>query len=134
MNEIQRSQITELRKQGYGYIRIARELKLSENTVKSYCRRNGLSADNLQNKVLCQNCGKLFINRKKQKPRKFCSDICRTTWWKTHPEQVKQKAVYSFICAGCGKPFTAYGNSNRKYCCHKCYINARFGEKCGNDE
>ena len=26
----------------------------------------------------------------------------------------------------CGKPFRAYGNSQRKYCCHACYVQARF--------
>lgn len=35
-------------------------------------------------------------------------------------------AADSFTCAECGKPFTAYGNSKRKYCCHTCYIAARF--------
>ena len=32
---------------------------------------------------------------------------------------------------GCGKPFTVYGNSKRKYCSHECYIRNRF--KGGDD-
>ncbi|MCI9560414.1 MAG: hypothetical protein HFG52_14545 [Lachnospiraceae bacterium] len=51
---------------------------------------------------------------------------CRVKWWHEHPEKIKQRAVYSFTCAGCGKPFTAYGNSRRKYCSHECYIRNRF--------
>lgn len=60
------------------------------------------------------------------KPRVFCSDECRVKWWHEHPEKIKQRAVYSFTCAGCGGQFTAYGNSRRKYCSHGCYIRARF--------
>ncbi|RXM53885.1 RNA polymerase subunit sigma-70, partial [Clostridium tetani] len=26
----------------------------------------------------------------------------------------------------CGKEFSAYGNKNRKYCSHNCYIRDRF--------
>jgi len=128
MNEMQKKQISTLRSQGYGYIRIARELELSENTVKSYCRRHGLSVDALQNMAFCRNCGQPIVNREKRKPRQFCANLCRIAWWKEHPDSVNKKAVYSFTCAGCGKQFTAYGNNNRKYCCHDCYIGIRFGE------
>ena len=30
-------------------------------------------------------------------------------------------------CKNCGVMFTVYGNKHRKYCCHECYINDRFG-------
>ena len=129
MNETQKSQITALRKKGCGYIRIANELELSENTVKSYCRRHGLSVETLQNMAFCRNCGRPITNKEKQKPRKFCSDLCRTAWWKAHPDEVSRKAIYAFVCACCGKKFAAYGNKSRKYCCHECYINFRFGGK-----
>ena len=33
-------EIDKLRFQGYGYKKIARLLRLSENTIKSYCRRH----------------------------------------------------------------------------------------------
>ena len=48
-------------------------------------------------------------------------------WWTEHPERIRQKAVYEFICAKCGRAFTAYGNKKRKYCSHECYIADRFG-------
>lgn len=132
MNEMQKSQITALRKKGCGYIRIANELELSENTVKSYCRRYGLSVENLENMVFCRNCGAAIVNTEKWKPRQFCSDLCRTVWWKAHPDEVNRKATYAFVCAGCGKEFVAYGNKSRKYCCHACYTKSRFGEKHDN--
>jgi len=34
----------------------------------------------------------------------------------------------TMTCARCGKEFTSYGNKNRKYCSHDCYIKARFWE------
>jgi len=40
MDDIQKTRISELRTEGYSCKRIAQELGLSENTVKSFCRRN----------------------------------------------------------------------------------------------
>jgi hypothetical protein len=37
-----------------------------------------------------------------------------------------KKAYYFQFCQFCGAEFAAYGNCNRKYCSHECYINARF--------
>ena len=37
-----------------------------------------------------------------------------------------ENAIYTYVCAACGKQFEAYGNNHRKYCSHKCYINDRF--------
>lgn len=129
MTTAQKKQLSALRHKGYGYIKIALEMGVSENTVKSYCRRHGLSQDGLNNIGVCRSCGQAIVNKEKRKPRQFCSDACRIAWWKAHPEEIKQKAVYSFVCDACGKAFTAYGNSRRKYCCHACYLNARFGGK-----
>ena len=42
MTEEQKTRIASLRGEGYGYVRIARTLGLSENTVKSFCRRKNL--------------------------------------------------------------------------------------------
>ena len=42
MDDRQRQQIRELREEGYGYGRIAQILEISENTIKTYCRRHGL--------------------------------------------------------------------------------------------
>lgn len=134
MNTEQKSRITSLRKEGYGYARIAQALGLSKNTVKSYCKRNNLSGSAtaaesgipLIKSVFCLECGKEIIQEQGRKEKKFCSDGCRHKWWNARPEKITRKAVYSYTCAGCGKPFTAYGNSRRKYCCHACYIADRF--------
>ena len=115
MTDLQKEQIKTLRLQGIGYVKIGEMLGISDNTVRSFCRRNGLG-DAAKNTVACKHCGKLIKIIPKQKPRKYCVD---------------RKAVYAYTCSHCGKPFTAYGNKERKYCSHGCYIADRFGEECG---
>lgn len=143
MTNEQKSKITRLRTDGYGYMKIAQMLGVSENTVKSYCRRNNLigratealpraqvsSKDGIH---LCLSCGVSVKQNQGRKAKKFCSDKCRMKWWNNNLDKVKRKAIYEYICPHCGKPFTVYGNSHRKYCCHECYVADRFGG--GQDE
>ena len=57
--------IRQMRAAGYGYMKIAQELGISENTVKSFCRRKGLSAGKIKaavpsadgDKGICPCCG-----------------------------------------------------------------------------
>lgn len=134
MNIQQKTEIASLRSQGFGYTKIAQALGLSKNTVKSYCKRNNLSGAALESAAdmpiptpsFCLECGKAITQVSGRKEKKFCSDECRHKWWNARPEKIIRKAVYSYTCARCGKPFTAYGNSHRKYCCHACYIADRF--------
>ena len=130
MTSEQKEQIMRLRGKGRGYTEIAKSLGISKNTVKSFCRRNkdSQSADERQDfPGCCRECGKLLVQKEHTKRRIFCSATCRKAWWKAHPERLHRKAVYHFRCAGCGKPFSAYGNSKRKFCTHACYIQTRFG-------
>lgn len=132
MNELQKEKIIEFRKLGLSYSKISEALGISINTVKSFCRRNNLGGHLGQenkniNESFCKNCGKKLKQTPGRKPLKFCSDNCRVKWWNSHPELVNKKAIYSFKCINCDKPFTAYGNSKRKYCSHSCYISHRFG-------
>ena len=140
MNIQQKTEIASLRSQGFGYTKIAQALGLSKNTVKSYCKRNNLSGTALENTDMpvltpsfCLECGKAITQVSGRKEKKFCSDECRHKWWNARPEKITRKALYSYTCAGCGKPFTAYGNSHRKYCCHACYIADRFKDGDGNE-
>lgn len=137
MTEEQKQQIIRFRNEGCGYTMVADKLGISRDTVKSFCRRNGLNGKAVQTNItetgsVCRECGKALFQEAGKKQRVFCSDECRTAWWRTHPEQIKQRAVYSFTCACCTQTFTAYGNSKRKYCSHECYIRNRF--KGGGDD
>ncbi|MDF2944397.1 MAG: Sigma-70 region 4 type 2 [Herbinix sp.] len=138
MTEEQKVQITKLRANGYGYIRVAQVLGVSENTVKSFCRRNNLTgmaaveAAKTQIQAdggihLCMCCGLSVEQNPGRKEKKFCSNKCRMKWWNKNLDKVKLKAVYEYICPRCGKSFSVYGNSHRKYCSHECYVATRFG-------
>ncbi len=122
-----------LRGEGYGYLAIATRLGISLNTVKSFCRRNGLGGiAEKPDRQTCRQCGKPLAQEPKRPARKYCSEACRRIWWKEHSHLVNKKAFYSLTCAHCGKEFQSYGNQKRKYCSHPCYIAARFG-KAEND-
>jgi DNA-binding CsgD family transcriptional regulator/endogenous inhibitor of DNA gyrase (YacG/DUF329 family) len=138
MTQAQKESIRTLRSEGQGYSMIANTLGISVNTVKSYCRRKNLSraqeqipGNEIETRALsfCQNCGKPLPAAEKVKPRRFCSDVCRMSWWNSHQDSVRKKAVYILTCAYCGASFESYGNKGRKYCSHSCYIKDRFGEE-----
>ena len=133
MNDTQRKQIRQLREEGKSYSQISEALAISQNTVKTYCNRHGLGRVEMSppppryEEKQCQCCGKTIRQIQGRKEKRFCSNFCRNKWWNTHLDQVNRKANYEFECAFCKKPFTAYGNKTRKYCCHECYIADRFG-------
>lgn len=128
MTEKQKLQIRYYRQEGYGYTAIAHKLGISINTVKTHCRRSGLTGiASKKQYTFCCHCDKMLDEATKKTGQRFCSEQCRRAWWKEHPELVIRKAYYSMTCAHCGEVFRSYGNKNRKYCCHACYIAARFG-------
>lgn len=136
MTDAQMAQVKELRMKGVGYRAVADALGLSRDIVRNYCRANGMGGyaaaamKNVQEQAaggnICICCGRGLIQPGNGRPRKFCSEKCRRQWWKMHPEAVNRKAVYTMVCAHCGKGFESYGNGNRKYCSHDCYIKDRF--------
>lgn len=120
MRKDEKSQIDALRDQGWGARKIAKEIGVSENTVKSYLRRNSDEEEG------CPICGKRLISIPGHKAKKFCSDECRMTWWNTHRDRISTKSHQTIICACCGEEFTAPASSGRKYCSRECYIEGRF--------
>lgn len=138
MTEVQKKQILKMRKDGLGYKTIAGAVDLSRNAVRKFCKSHGMSgfgwvaaintAERVQSGELCKNCYQKIKQPKKGRKKKFCSEECRRNWWKEHPEQIKKtdNAQYRLICTNCGREFISYGNKNRKYCSHSCYINKRF--------
>ena len=102
MTDQQKDQIQSMRRQGLSYVKIGQALGISDNTVRSFCRRNRLG-EPVKHTIPCQYCGKPVKIVSKQKPRKFCSDRCRAAWWNGHREAVNRRAFYNFICAHCGR-------------------------------
>jgi endogenous inhibitor of DNA gyrase (YacG/DUF329 family) len=133
MTDTQKQRIEYLRGKGDSYAAIAAALGISENTVKSYCRRNNLGAGYIaelpaKSEGSCENCGKPLEHTAGAKHRRFCSDKCRLAWWKDNRSRLNRKAVYQLKCVHCGGDFESYGNKERKYCSHACYVADRFGK------
>lgn len=117
--------VSDLQSRGLGYKKIASVTGLPVNTVKSFIRRNKVPVSTAAPpQAFCLGCGKAIDIIPKQKPRRFCSDTCRMRWWNQHPDAVKRKAWYSFVCPVCGREFQGYGNSKRKYCSRACAAEA----------
>lgn len=133
MTKDQKEKIQEMRQDGQSYLQIASTLGISENTIKSYCRRNNLRTTvsakpkiEMEIHTCCKHCGKSLTQGTKGQPKKFCSEECRRLWWKANGNEHVKKAYYTLSCSGCGKKFESYGNKNRKFCGHACYIKYRF--------
>ena len=76
----------------------------------------------------CLACGKEIIQLPKTKPKKFCCDKCRITYWHIkRKNDTEHHLEDSYICKHCGKKFFAYCAKDRKYCSHECYISDRYG-------
>ncbi len=132
MTDIQKDRIHEMRRFGCTYKHIASALSLNEGTVKTYCvraTRKGIMPpptplpDNL-----CKQCGKAVVQIPGRKKKIFCSKTCSQNFWNSHLYLVDRssKYLYHFTCPTCKKEFSAYGNPNRKYCSHECYISGRY--------
>ncbi|MBQ9167689.1 MAG: helix-turn-helix domain-containing protein [Oscillospiraceae bacterium] len=125
MTDYERNKIVALQSEGYGYKKIAKELDLSVNTVKTFCRRR--TAIKSDGKVRCLYCGSVVEQTPHRKKKKYCSDSCRMAWWKEHPEMIQRKNSHAYICLECGISFVSK-NPGRVYCSRECYANARRKE------
>ena len=134
MTAIQKQQILNLRVKGEGYGTIATILNISKNTVKSYCQRNSIehapqetaAKNNVTTRAntCCKQCGQVIEEHYSKRPRIFCSEKCRYSWWNAN----RNNPSYQATCAYCSGKFNTRGNKIRKYCSHPCYIAGRFGE------
>lgn len=76
MTEEQKKQIIRLRKEGFGYTAVANKVGISKDTVKSFCRRNGLAGEMAAVQETdvpgCRECGKPL----QQNTRGFIPSVC----------------------------------------------------------
>lgn len=137
MEERQKEQIKLLRLEGLGYKKIATILDVSVDAVKSYCKRSKIVAPSKKEELIipvsdepeniCPECGKEIIQIPKMRARRFCSNNCRDSWWKKHRSEGNRHKGKKVVCHNCEKAFLVNKKSKRKYCCHACYIESRFG-------
>lgn len=141
MTDDQALQIRKLRARGMGYRAIASTTNLSRDIVRNYCRSKGLGGYRFEHKMnlkqrmnagkACAFCGAELEQSSTGRPRKFCSDLCRRSYWRIHRSEIRKKetATYIMECQYCHDVFESYGNKTRKYCCHEHYILHRFGSR-----
>lgn len=122
MDNTDKSKIMALVQKGYGYKKIASTLNMNLNTVKSFIRR-------LPNKeapqCMCAECGKSIVQTPHLKPKRFCSESCRTKWWSKHRYEYEWKSRITFICQYCGKEFRDDEKKERKFCSTYCFQQSR---------
>ena len=121
MTDLQKEQILAMRKNQATYAAISDALGIPVNTIKTFCRRNGMVADTVQHKPCCKNCGSELTNTPNAKPRLFCSDQCRQAWWNKNRYERTSAKIVPHTCPTCGKVFADYSGANRKYCSQVCY-------------
>lgn len=124
MTDLQKRKINILRNNGLGYKKIAAELGVSENTVKSYCRKYQPEKGGGD---VCQYCGIPIKQTPHRKTKRFCSDKCRNAWWSAHPEMRKIPKQYTHRCAYCGAEFGSDRPVSR-YCSLACSGKAKRRE------
>ena len=116
MTNQQTDQILAMKARGYGYRKIAKELDISENTVKSVLRRKSPEPR-------CKNCGVILHNTPGHRQKIFCSGKCRYACWR---KNALSKSTVKSVCLYCGTEFSDYSYRHRKYCSHNCYISDRY--------
>lgn len=126
MNTFEKDSVRKMRENGKSYSQIAAALSISENTVKSFCRRMGIIS--LVEKPVCPVCEKILMPSKQGQRRRFCSDTCRFVWNYGHRVLDAHNAI-ACRCAHCQREFFSYPSAHRKYCSHDCYIADRYGKE-----
>ena len=131
MTTWQKQEILRLRGEGVDYAGIAEQLGIPKSTVKTFCWRSqkAETPDPFHDLPanICPQCGIAIEQTPRQKPRRFCCDACRRTWWNAHRELMKHRSSYIAICDHCGIKFDHRGKRERRYCSHPHYIAARYG-------
>lgn len=96
MRQETREMIRALRLEGWGYKRIATELRLKRDDVRLYCLTHGLGGQGKyvklnypiwnDNNDRCRVCGKKLELKRRGRKRHFCSGRCRTIYCRTRKE------------------------------------------------
>lgn len=123
MTNEQKHALISMRESGVPIPAISAQLGISENTIKSYCKRHGIHSGNpSRRKILyCLQCHAEIPQMPHRKAKKFCCDKCRQLWWTAHSSLIQRQSQTEFTCAVCGKTFQSYQSKPRKYCSRLCY-------------
>lgn len=134
MTDLQKQQITQMRKQGRTYSEISDSLSIAVGTIKAFCSRKVPKAPAFAPVVqatttegYCKRCGQPLINTPGHRQKTFCSSVCQRKYWQENKEMLRHDSFVTITCPACGKQFSDYAGHHRKYCSHSCYITHRYG-------
>lgn len=137
MTDYERSEIDRLRNSGMGYKAIAKELNISVNSIKTYCKRMNIKGERYlvektqvsETQIMekdpevdesdarcCLYCGSVIVQPKHGRKKKFCSNKCRAAYWRNHPEETNGAFLKKHICRCCGKVFYNYRDDSTDSC------------------
>ena len=125
MTELQKGELFKLRLQGFDWEHISAELSMPVSTLKTYCYRNGLSDNDIEDISECCYCHKPVAQKAKGRHRLFCDEKCRSAWRREYHKL--NEPVYHHTCAGCGAAFDTVGNKSQRFCSMDCYRKNRCG-------
>ena len=128
MTEKQMSQIVEMRKNNITYAAIAEETGIPIGSIKTFCRREGMTTKKTPTVPTCKYCGAVLRSTPHSRPRLFCSDKCKQTWWNHHRGDRVSSKMLPHTCSTCGNVFMDYAGANRKYCSQACYRDRGQGD------
>ena len=82
---------------------------------------------------VCPVCGQVFETPGRGRPKRFCSEKCRTYYHHKHPNPVNWTSTRIAVCPICGAEFQASReySRKRKYCSRACANRGRTLEKKG---
>ena len=118
MTDIEKITIDALAANNVPVAKIAEQVGISRNTIKSYLQRKK-AAD------VCLNCGAVLKHFPHHKKKKFCSDKCHMHYWNTHPQEMALKKAIIIKCEHCGKDVLSYRKKARRYCSRACAVEGR---------
>lgn len=107
----------ELREAGKSYKEIADILGVAKSTISTLFQRRKPEGKR------CQCCGSRIKNANTGR-KKFCSDKCRKSWWKSNGNHHKSQET---ICENCGNKFINHESKERRFCSFSCYQAFRKG-------
>lgn len=89
MDKTRHDNIVILRKHHYSYREIAEAVGSNTEAVKKYCNRHGIAVDDAYSKkdtvtkfVTCQVCGRIIIQKRTGREKRYCSSYCRKKAWR----------------------------------------------------
>ena len=111
----QKHEVEKMRADGCTFNEISMETGVSIGAIKSYFHRKN-------NKHQCEHCGKILQQSGRKK--RFCSDHCRMSWWRSHREVSNKTSSQN--CPICHKDFISYPSKHQVYCSKQCAGKARW--------